>query len=229
MSAPQAWAFMKIPVIMDSASSHVVACVLSRHTEISFHAEGVPDPLYGPWFSETGSPDDEASATVDALRDVPVLHPEQFREIESFLNARFNSISNRPTFRTYWCNYRLIAVTEAIHLGSVVAFAAVSRNWMRAVTASVLNQETIEFRHMCATSVARNLPYVISQDDEVMFEAHVHADLHITIHRSRLVPPCKSLMLWVWAEHEKEDRFNSCACVCIHVLFPVYCLQLTVP
>ena len=60
---------------------------------------------------------------------------------------------------------------------------------MRAVTASVFNQETIEFRHMCATSVARSLPYVISQDDEVMFEARVHADLHITIHRSRLVPP----------------------------------------
>ena len=189
MSAPQAWAFMKLSVLMDSALSHVVACVLSRHTEISFHAEGVPDPLYGPWFSETERSDDEASATVDALRDVPVLYQEQFREIESFLSARFNSISNRPTFRTYWCNHHLIAVTEAIHLGSVVAFAAVSRQWMRAVTASVSNQETIEFRHMRATSVARSLPYVISQDDEVMFEAHVQADLHITIHRSRLVPP----------------------------------------
>ena len=119
MSAPQAWDFMKLLAIMDSALSHVVACVLSRRTEISFHTEGVPDPLYGPWFSETGRPDDEASATVDALRDVPVLHREQFQEIESFLNARFNSISNRPTFRTYWCNHRLIAVTEAIHLGSV--------------------------------------------------------------------------------------------------------------
>ena len=97
MSAPQAWAFMKLPVIMDNALSHVVACVLSRHTEISFHAEGVPDPLYGPWFSETGNPDDEASATVDALRDMPVLHQEQFREIESFLNVRFNNINNRPT------------------------------------------------------------------------------------------------------------------------------------
>ena len=189
MPAPQAWAFMKLPVIMDNALSHVVACVLSRHTEISFHAEGVPDPLHGPWFSETGSPDDEASAAVDALRDMPVLHQEQFREIESFLNVRFNNINNRPTFRTYWCNHRMIAVTETIHFGSVVAFAAVSRNWMRAVTASVFNQETIEFRHMRATSVERNFAYVISQDDEVMFEAHVHADLYITIHRSRLVPP----------------------------------------
>ena len=147
----------------------------------------MPDPLYGPWFSETGSPDDEANATVDALRDTPVLHQE--REVESFLNVRFNNINNRPTFRTHWCNHRLIAVTETIHLGSVVVLAAVSRNWMRAVTASVSNQETIEFRHMRATSVARNLPYMISQDDEVMFEAHVHADLRITIHRSRLVPP----------------------------------------
>ena len=176
---------------MESALSHVMACVLSRHTEISFHAEGVPDPLYGPWFSETGRPDDEASATVDALRDVPVpvLHQGQFRVIESFLQARFNSISNRPTFRTYWCNHRFIAVTEAIHLGSVVSFAAVSRQWMRAVAVSVFNQETIEFRHMCATSVARRLPFMILQDDDVMFEAHVHADLHVTIHRSRLLPP----------------------------------------
>ena len=180
---------MKLSVIMDNALSHVMAYVLSRHTEISFHAEGVPDPLCGPWFSETGSPDDEASATVDALRDTPVLHQEQFREIESFLNVRFNRVNNRPTFRTYWCNHRLIAVTETIHLGSVVAFAAVSRIWMRAVTTAVSNQETTEFRHMRATSDARNLPYMISQDDEVMLEAHVHADLRITIHRSRLAPP----------------------------------------
>ena len=83
---------MKVSETMDNALSHVMAYVLSRRTEISFHAEGVPDPLYGPWFSETGNPDDEASSTVDALRDTPVLHQEQFREIESFLNVRFNSI-----------------------------------------------------------------------------------------------------------------------------------------
>ena len=115
---------MKLLENMDNALSHVVTYVLSRHTEISFHAEGVPDPLYGPWFSETGSPDDEASSTVDALRDTPVIHQEQFRGIDTFFNVRFNSINNRPTFRTYWCNHRLIAVTETIHLGSVVAFAA---------------------------------------------------------------------------------------------------------
>ena len=188
-SVPQAWAFMKLSATMDNALSHVMAYVLSRRTEISFHAEGVPDPLCGPWFSETGSPDDEASSTVDALRDTPVLHQEQFRKIESFLNNRFNSINNRPTLRTYWRKHRLVAVTETIHLGSVVAFAAVSHVWMRAVTTSVSNQETIEFRHMRATSDARNLPYMISQDDDVMFEGHVHADLRITIHRSRLVPP----------------------------------------
>ena len=172
---------MKLLANMDNALSHVVTYVLSRHTEISFHAEGVLDPLYGPWFSATGSPDDEASSTVDALRDTPVIHQEQCREIEAFFNVRFNSIDNRPTFRTYWCNHRLIAVTETIHVGSVVTFAAVSRLWTRAVATSVSNQETIEFRHIRAASDARNLPYMISQDDEVMLEGHVHADLHIAI------------------------------------------------
>ena len=118
---------------MDHGLAHVMNHVLSRHTEISFHAEGVPDPLYGPWYAGTWQSDDEASATVDALRDSPVIHRELFCKIDDFLDLRFNNVNNRPSFRTYWCNHRLIAVTEAIYLGSVVTMAAVSRVWMRAV------------------------------------------------------------------------------------------------
>ena len=174
---------------MHNALSNVVPHVLSRHTEISFHAERVPDPLYGPWYSETWRCNDEASATVDALRDSPVIHQELFREIDTFLDFRFNNVNNRPSFRTYWCNHRLIAVTDAIHLGSVVTVAAVSRVWMRAVATSISNRETVELRHLVAASNARKLHYRISQDDWDMFEGHVHARLHIAIHRSRLTPP----------------------------------------
>ena len=174
---------------MDHGLAHVMTHVLSRHTEISFHAEGVPDPLYGPWYAGTWQSDDEASATVAALRDSPVIHRELFREIDEYLDSRFNTVNNRPSFRTYWCNHRLIAVTEATHLGSVVTMAAVSRVWMRAVAMSISNQETIEFRHAITASNARNWHYRISQDDWDMFEGHIHARLYIAILRSRMIPP----------------------------------------
>ena len=91
---------------MDSVLSNVVPHVLSRHTEISFHAEGVPDPLYGPWYAGTLQADDEASAAVAALRDSPVVHQELFREIDAFLDFRFNTVNARPNFVTYWCNHQ---------------------------------------------------------------------------------------------------------------------------
>ena len=49
--------------------SHVLPHVLMRHTEISFHVQGVPDPLYGPWYAGTLSPSDEAEAAIAACRD----------------------------------------------------------------------------------------------------------------------------------------------------------------
>ena len=86
-------------------------------------------------------------------------------------------------------NHRLIAVTEAIYLGSVVTMEAVSRVWMRAVAMSVSKRETVEFRHAIAASNVRNLRYRILQDDWDMFEGHIHARLYISVHRNRLIPP----------------------------------------
>ena len=118
-----------------------------------------------------------------------MIHRELSREIDDFLDLRFNNVNNRPSFRTYWRKHRLIAVTEAIYLGSVVTMAAVTRIWMRAVAMSVSNRETVEFRHAIAASNVRNLRYMISQDDWDMFEGHIHARLYISVHRSRLIPP----------------------------------------
>ena len=160
-----------------------------HHTEICFHAEGVPDPLYGPWCAGTWQSDDDASEAEDTLRYSSVVHQELFREIDAFLDFRFNTVNNRPSFRTYWCNDRLIAVTEAIYLGSIVTVAAVSRVWMRAVAKPIFCQETVALRHMIAASNARNLHYMISQDDWDMLEGHFHARLYVAIHRSRLIPP----------------------------------------
>ena len=83
-------------VNMDHVLSNVVPHVLSRHTEISFHAEGVPDPLYGPWYAGTLQADDEAGAAVAALGDSAVVHQELFRAVDDFLDSRFNAVNARP-------------------------------------------------------------------------------------------------------------------------------------
>ena len=118
--------FGKSRVKMDNVLSNVVPHVLSRHTEISFHAEGVPDPLYGPWYAGILQAGDEAGAAVAALRDSAVVHQELFREVDAFLDFRFNTVGARPNFVTYWCNHRLIAVSTTIHVGSVVNVAAMT-------------------------------------------------------------------------------------------------------
>ena len=176
-------------VNMDHVLSNVVLHVLSRHTEISFHAEGVPDPLYGPWYAGTLQADDEAGAAVAALRDSAVVHQELFREVDAFLDFRFNTVSARPNFVTYWCNHRLIAVSTTIHLGSVVNVAAVSRSWMRAVSQAVSNQETVVLRHLINASNARRFRHRILQDDWDMCEGHCHARIYSAVHRGRVISP----------------------------------------
>ena len=112
--------------MLDNVLSHVLPHVLMRRTEISFHVQGVLDPLYGPWYAGTLSPSDEAEAAIAAYRDTPTVPGAQSRESNASLRARFNVRSERPTVRTYACNYRMIVVADTLHLTSISNVAAVS-------------------------------------------------------------------------------------------------------
>ena len=57
-----------------------------------------------------------------------VATPREFQvRAVSFSRTRFNAHSERPTFRTYACNYRMIVVADTLHLRSVSNVAAVNR------------------------------------------------------------------------------------------------------
>ena len=162
------------------------------YNDISFDAEGVPDPLYGPWYAGTLSAEDEAGAAVAALRDSAVVHQELFREVDAFLDSRFSAFSARPTFVTYWCNHRLIAVATTIHIGSVVNVAnvaAVSCSWMRAVSQAVSHRETVVLRRLINASDTRRFRHRILQDDWDMYEGHFHVRIYSAVHRGRMISP----------------------------------------
>ena len=67
----------------------ILSRVLTRHVTISFHIQGVPDPLYGPWY-HSWQPFDEDEATHGPItdRDRP---PEMFiADVETRIQDLFN-------------------------------------------------------------------------------------------------------------------------------------------
>ena len=118
-----------------------------------------------------------------------MVHQELLREVDAFLDFRFNTVNARPNFVTYWCNHHLIAVSTTIHVGLVVTVAAVSRSWMRAVAQAVSNQEAVVLHHFIQAANGRRLRYRILQDDWDMYEGHFHARLYIAVHRGRMISP----------------------------------------
>ena len=164
--------------MLDNVLSHVLPHVLMQRTEISFHVQGVPDPLYGPWYARTLSPSDEAEAAIAAYQDTSRVPGAQLREVDAFLRARFNAHSERPTFRTYACNYRMIVVADTLHLSSVSNVAAVNRAWMRAVVQEISGRETVILHHLINTSNAGRIRLRVPQDDSECGTPRPHDTSH---------------------------------------------------
>ena len=134
-----------------SVLSIILPHVLVRQAEIGFHVEGVPDPLYGPWYAGRQlSPCDDAETAVAAYRDTSRAPDatQRFSEVEAFLRTRFNAHGERPCFRTYPCNYRLIVVGNILHPSLVFNVAAVNRAWMTAVAQEISGRETVMLQHL---------------------------------------------------------------------------------
>ena len=67
--------------MLGNVLSNVVPHFLTRHTAISCHVEGVPDPLYGPCYAgKQLSPSDDAETAVAAYLDISRVPCAQLRE-----------------------------------------------------------------------------------------------------------------------------------------------------
>ena len=167
--------------------SNILSHVPSRRVTINFHIQGVPDPLYGRYHGWQPFDEDEALHGPVADRDRP---PETFvREVETRIQDLFNSHSERPTFQTYVCNYRIIVVGNVLRTSLTANFGSVNCSWLAAVVQVITGCETIILSHLITRSTACRIRFRVLHVDQGHYEGHLRVRTHANLHRGRMSHP----------------------------------------
>ena len=119
--------------------------------------------------------------------EIPQVPGARFCEVDAFLHTRSNAHSERPTFRTYACNDRMIVVGNILHPSLVSNVAAVSHAWMSAVVQEISGCETAMLHHLINASNVRRIRFRVIQDDWEMYEGPFSHQSAL-VHRGRMIP-----------------------------------------